>query len=421
MEYVLFKHKDIADIDKLDVYVANGGYSALKKALKDLSPADVTDTVTRSGLRGRGGAGFSTGKKWSFIPKDPTLPKYLACNADESEPGTFKDRELMLRNPHQLLEGIALCCYAIGAAKAFIYIRGEYTEPAQKLEEAIAEATAAGYLGDKILGSDFSLKVVVHRGAGAYICGEETALLDSLEGRKGWPRFRPPFPAIAGLYARPTVINNVETLCNVPHIMNRGPEWFGSIGTEKSPGTKIFSVSGHVNKPGNYELPMGVTARELLFDHAGGITDGKKLKAYIPGGSSVPMLTAEHLDVKLDFESLVDAGSMLGSAGVIVMHEDTCIVWATLNVSKFYNHESCGKCTPCREGTFWLVRMLTAMENGQGQPGDTDKLLEIAESINGRTFCALGDAAAQPVISSIQHFRDEYEYHIANRKCMVRA
>ncbi|MDO8682710.1 MAG: NADH-quinone oxidoreductase subunit NuoF [Armatimonadota bacterium] len=420
MEYVLFKHLDVPDIDKIDVYLANGGYKALEAALKNHSPEEITDMVTRSMLRGRGGAGFPTGKKWAFIPKTPG-PKYLAVNADESEPGTFKDRELMLRNPHQLLEGIAICCYAIGAAKAYIYVRGEYTEPIRKLDEAIEEARAKGYVGENIFGSGFNLEVIVHRGAGAYICGEESALLDSLEGKKGWPRFRPPFPAIEGLYAKPTVINNVETLCNAPHIVNRGPEWFASIGTEKSAGTKIFSVSGHVNKPGNYELPMGTTARELLFDHAGGITDGKKLKAFIPGGSSVPMLTEEHLDVKLDFESVMEAGSMLGSAGVIVMNEDTCIVWATLNLSKFYNHESCGKCTPCREGTYWMVQILKALESGHGQPGDIEKLYDAAFNINGRSFCGLGDAAAQPVMSSIDRFRAEYEYHITQKRCMVGA
>ncbi|MDO8588358.1 MAG: NADH-quinone oxidoreductase subunit NuoF [Armatimonadota bacterium] len=419
MENILFKHLDIADLEKLDVYVANGGYAALGKALKELAPAEVTGLVTRSGLRGRGGAGFSTGKKWSFIPKDVDTPKYLTCNADESEPGTFKDRELMVRNPHQLLEGIALCCYAIGAAKSFIYIRGEYAHQARVMEKAIEEAKEAGYLGRNIMGSDFSLKVVVHRGAGAYICGEETALLDSLEGKKGWPRFRPPFPAIAGLYAKPTVINNVETLCNVPHIISRGPEWFASIGTEKSTGTKVFSVSGHVNKPGNYELPMGVTARELLFEHAGGIWGGRRLKAFIPGGASVPMLTESDLDVRLDFESVMAAGSMLGSGGVIVMNEDACIVWATLNLSKFYNHESCGKCAPCREGTYFIVQILKALEDGHGLPGDVEKLRDVATNIDGRSFCALGDAAAQPVKSSIDRFHEEYEYHIAHRGCMV--
>lgn len=417
MEYVLFKHREIDGLDKLETYVANGGYSALEKALKEHIPADVTDIVTRSGLRGRGGAGFSTGKKWSFIPKDPSVPKYLACNADESEPGTFKDRELIVNNPHQLIEGIALCCYAIGAAKAFIYIRGEYVGPARILEKAIAEAKAAGYLGENIKGSGFSLDIVVHRGAGAYICGEESALLDSLEGRKGWPRLRPPFPAIAGLYARPTVINNVETLSNVPHIISRGPEWFTSMGTEKSPGTKLYSVSGHVNKPGNYELPMGVTARELIYEHAGGILNGNKLKAFIPGGSSVPMLTEADLDVHLDFESVVAAGSMLGSAGVIVISKEACILWSTLNLSKFYNHESCGKCSPCREGTYFIVQILRALEDGHGLPGDVEKLREIASNINGRSFCGLGDAAAAPVISSIDKFRDEYDYHIKNRKC----
>ena len=414
---ILFKHLDVPDIDKIDVYIHEGGYKALEKALREMTPDEVTDVVTKSGLRGRGGAGFLTGKKWSFIPKDPSLTKYLCCNADESEPGTFKDRELILRNPHQLIEGIALCCYAIGSNRAFIYIRGEYIEPARKLEAAIAEAYEKGFLGRSILGSDFNLEVQIYRGAGAYICGEETALLNSLEGLRGEPRFRPPFPAIKGLYEGPTVINNVETLSNVPHIIANGAEWFASIGTEKSTGTKVFSVSGHVNKPGNYELPMGTAARELIYDHAGGILNGKELKAFIPGGSSVPMLTKEHLDIGLDFESLMAAGSMLGSAGVIVMNEDTCIVRAALNMAKFYEHESCGKCTPCREGTGWMRQMLESIEHGEGKMDYIDMLVEIASNINGKSFCALGDAAAQPVLSSIKHFREEYEAHVREGRC----
>jgi len=414
---ILFKHIDVPDIDNLDAYIREGGYSALEKCVKQMSSEEVIDVISKSGLRGRGGAGFPTGKKWAFIPKGPNLKKYLCCNADESEPGTFKDRELMLRNPHQLIEGMAICCYAIGSERAYIYVRGEYVEPIRKLEQAISEAVGRGFIGENVFGSGFNVQIQVYRGAGAYICGEETALLNSLEGLRGEPRFRPPFPAIRGLYEGPTVINNVETLSNVPHIINNGPEWFASIGTEKSTGTKIFSVSGHVNKPGNYELPMGITARELIYEHAGGITGGKRLKAYIPGGSSVPMLTEEHLDIELSFESLLAAGSMLGSAGFMVLNEDTCIVWATLNMAKFYEHESCGKCTPCREGTAWMRDMLESIEQGNGKLGYIDRLVDVANNINGKSLCGLGDASAQPVLSSIKHFREEYETHIREGKC----
>lgn len=416
---ILFKHLDVPDIDQINVYLREGGYKSLERAVKEMSPDEVTDAVSRSGLRGRGGAGFPTGRKWAFIPKDPSLKKYLCCNADESEPGTFKDRELMMRNPHQLIEGMALCCYAIGAERAFLYIRGEFMQPIKKMQQAIDEAYDRGYLGKNIFGSGTSVDIMIHRGAGAYICGEETALLNSLVGVRGEPRFRPPFPAIKGIYESPTVINNVETLANVPHIINNGAEWFASIGTEKSKGTKIFCVSGHVNKPGNYELPMGTTAMEVIFEHAGGISGGKRLKAFIPGGSSVPMLTEEHLDVAMDFESLMAVGSMLGSAGVIVMNEDTCIVRATLNMARFYAHESCGKCTPCREGTSWMVDMLESIEEGRGKMGYIDRLVDVANNINARSFCALGDASAQPVLSSIKHFRDEYEEHIRSGECRV--
>jgi len=416
---IVFQHIDIPDIDRLDVYEKHGGYEALKKAL-GMEPQAIIEEVKTSGLRGRGGAGFPTGRKWDFIPKEPG-EKYLAVNGDESEPGTFKDRELMLRNPHQLLEGAAICCRAIGAARAFIYVRGEFTEPAAVLARAIREAYEKGYLGRNILGSGIDLDVTLYRGAGAYICGEETAMLSSLEGEKGFPRLRPPFPAIRGLYARPTVINNVETLSNVPHIIRNGGEWFASIGTAKSTGTKVFSVSGHVNRPGNYELPMGVSARELLMEHAGGILGGKRLKAWIPGGTSVPMLTEKHLDVRLDFESLLEVGSMLGSAGVIVMNEDVCIVRATANIAHFYHHESCGKCTPCREGTGWMLKLLKNIEAGNGMPGDVDKLRDVASNINGRSFCALGDASAMPVLSSTEHFREEYEEHIALGRCPMGA
>ncbi len=414
---IVFKHIDVPDIDQIDVYLREGGYKALERTVKDMHPEEIIDVVSKSGLRGRGGAGFPTGKKWAFIPKDPSLAKYLCCNADESEPGTFKDRELMLRNPHQLIEGMAICCRAIGAKRAFIYVRGEFTQPIKTLNKALSEAYAKGFLGHGIFESDTDIDIQIHRGAGAYICGEESALLNSLAGVRGEPRFRPPFPAIKGIYDSPTVINNVETLANVPHIINNGPDWFRSVGTEKSPGTKVFCVSGHVNRPGNYELPMGVTARALIFEHAGGVLDGKNLKAFIPGGSSVPMLTEESLDVALDFEALMAAGSMLGSAGFMVLNEDTCIVRATLNMARFYGHESCGKCTPCREGTGWMVDMLESIEDGAGKIGYIDRLVDVANSINGRSFCGLGDASAAPILSSIKHFREEYETHVRERGC----
>jgi NADH-quinone oxidoreductase subunit F len=411
--------KPIPNDDRLDVYEKHGGYSALIKILKAYSPEQVTDIVINSGLRGRGGAGFPTGRKWTFIPKGNTKPVYLCVNADESEPGTFKDRQLMLEHPHLLIEGTIIAAYAIKSNHAFIYIRGEFAAEARLLEKAIAEATTKGYVGKNILGSGYNLEISVYRGGGAYICGEETALMTSLEGGPGYPRVKPPFPAVAGLYGCPTIINNVETLCNLPPIINNGADWFKSYGTLKSPGTKIFCVSGHVNKPGNYELPMGVSLRELLFDYAGGMKNDRSLKAVIPGGSSVPILTADKIDVNMDFESLAEAGSMLGSAGVIVMDETTCIVKAAYVISRFYQHESCGQCTPCRQGTLWMYRILHRIENGKGRPEDMDLLMDICDNIEGNTICPLGDAAVPSVRTSIKLFRDEYEYHIKHKKCMV--
>jgi NADH-quinone oxidoreductase subunit F len=411
--------KPIPDDDQIDVYEKHGGYSALAKALKEYSPEQITQIVIDSGLRGRGGAGFPTGRKWTFIPKDNTKPVYLCVNADESEPGTFKDRQLMREHPHLLIEGTIIAAYAINCHQAFIYIRGEFAAEARLLEKAIAEASTKGYLGKNILGSGFDLNITLYRGGGAYICGEETALMTSLEGGPGYPRVKPPFPAVAGLYGCPTIINNVETLCNLPFIVANGADWFKSYGTPKSPGTKIFCVSGHVNKPGNYELPMGVSMRELLFDYAGGIKNDKSLKAVIPGGSSVPMLTGDKIDVNMDFESLAEAGSMLGSAGVIVMDETTCIVKAAYVISRFYQHESCGQCTPCRQGTLWMYRILHRIEHGKGRPEDLDLLLDICDNIEGNTICPLGDAAVPSVRTSIRLFRDEYEYHIKHKKCMV--
>jgi len=391
-------------------YERTGGYTALRKVLDKISPAEVTEIVKKSGLRGRGGAGFPTGVKWSFIPKDHPGPKYLCCNADESEPGTFKDRQLIERDPHQMIEGMLIACYAIGAEAAYIYIRGEFVLGAQILEKALAEARAAGYVGRKILGTDHSINIWVHRGAGAYICGEETALLESLEGKRGLPRVKPPFPATHGLYNKPTVINNVETLANLPHIINRGAEWFAAIGSPpKSSGTRIFCVSGHVARPGNYEVPMGITMRELIYEHAGGMRSEKPLKAIIPGGASAPFLTTEHLDVKLDFESVAQAGSMLGSGGVTVMEEGTSMVWAALRLMEFFYHESCGKCTPCREGSSWLVQTMRRIVDGRGRKSDLETLVQLCQNIAGRTVCAFGDAEVAPIMSTLKYWRSEYE------------
>jgi NADH-quinone oxidoreductase subunit F len=372
-----------------------------------------------SGLRGRGGAGFSTGLKWSFIPKDPALPKYLTCNADESEPGTFKDRVIIEKDPHLLLEGIMIACYAINAAVGYIYIRGEYEFGAKRLEKAIADAYTKGYLGQNIFDSDFSLDLYVHRGAGAYICGEETALLESIEGFRGQPRIRPPFPAVAGLYHSPTVINNVETLACIPSILERGPEWFAAIGPEKSPGPKLFAVSGHVQRPGVYELPMGLTIKELIFDHCGGMRADKPIKAVIPGGASAPMLSAKDLDTPLEFESLAAKGTMLGSAGVVVMDESTCMVKTAYVINRFFSHESCGKCTPCRDGTPWMTQILKRIEDGQGREGDVELLESLCTGIFGRCFCALGDAAVMALRGALKNFREEFLYHITDKKCMV--
>jgi NADH-quinone oxidoreductase subunit F len=391
-------------------YERAGGYQALRKVLGKVAPAEVTEIVKKSGLRGRGGAGFPTGVKWGFLPKDHRGPTYLCCNADESEPGTFKDRQLIERDPHQLLEGILLAAYAIGAETSYIYIRGEFALGARILEQALADARRAGYVGANILGTGVRADIWVHRGAGAYICGEETALLESLEGKRGLPRVKPPFPATHGLYNQPTVVNNVETLANLPHIITRGPEWFAAIGSPpKSTGTRIFCVSGHVKRPGNYEVPMGVTFRELIFEHAGGMRSDKPLKAIIPGGASAAFFTAEHLDVKLDFESVAQAGSMLGSGGVTVMEEGTSMVWAALRLMEFFYHESCGKCSPCREGSSWLVQTLRRILAKRGRKEDLETLVDLCQNIAGRTVCAFGDAEVAPVMSTLKHWRSEYE------------
>ena len=399
----------------LESYVARGGYRAVDKAFA-MTPDAVIEEVKESGLRGRGGAGFPTGMKWGFIPQDNPKPKYLVVNADESEPGTCKDIPLMMASPHTLVEGVIISSYAIRAHQAFIYIRGEVLHVIRRVQRAVQEAYLAGHLGKNIHGSGYDLDIVVHAGAGAYICGEETALLEGLEGRRGQPQLRPPFPAVAGLYASPTVINNVESIASVPSIIANGRGWFSSMGTEKSKGFGIFSLSGHVRNPGQYEAPLGITLRTLI-ELAGGIREGHELKFWTPGGSSTPLLTAEHLDVPLDFEGVGAAGSMLGTRALQIFDDSTCVVRAVLRWTEFYKHESCGKCTPCREGTWWLVQVLTALEKGEGREEDLDLLLDQCDNILGRSFCALADGAVSPVSSSIQYFRDEYLAHLEQGGC----
>ncbi|SEL04255.1 NADH-quinone oxidoreductase subunit F [Rhodococcus maanshanensis] len=405
----------------LDTYRRHDGYRALDKALR-MDPDQVIGTVKDSGLRGRGGAGFPTGTKWGFIPQTKegggpaTKPHFLVVNADESEPGTCKDMPLILATPHALVEGVIIAAYAIRSSRAFIYLRGEVVPVLRRLQAAVAEAYDAGYLGRDILGSGYDLELVVHAGAGAYICGEETALLDSLEGRRGQPRLRPPFPAVAGLYASPTVVNNVESIASVPPIILRGPQWFRSMGSVESPGFTLYSLSGHVARPGQYEAPLGITLRELL-EYSGGVREGHSLKFWTPGGSSTPLFTADHLDVPLDYEHVATAGSMLGTKALQIFDETTCVVRAVLRWTEFYEHESCGKCTPCREGTYWLVQILERLEAGNGTEADLEKLLDISDSILGKSFCALGDGAASPIMSSIKHFRDEYLAHFELGRC----
>ena len=412
---VLSAFWDQKDSFTIEGYKRNGGYKAIAKAL-DMDPDAIIQMVKDSGLRGRGGAGFPTGMKWGFIPQGDNKEHYLVVNADESEPGTCKDTPLLLANPHVLVEGVIIASYAIRANHAFIYIRGEVTHVVRRVQQAIEDAYKTGLLGKNILGKGFDLELVLHVGAGAYICGEETALLDSLEGFRGQPRLRPPFPAIAGLYARPTVVNNVESIASVPSIINNGAEWFASMGTEKSKGYTLYSLSGHVTNPGQFEAPLGITLRELI-ELAGGIRSGHRLKFWTPGGSSTPMFTDEHLDVPLDYEGVAAAGSMLGTKALQIFDETTCVVRAVLRWTEFYKHESCGKCTPCREGTWWLVQALKNLENGEGSPEDLDKLLDLCDNIMGRSFCALADGAASPIISSLKYFRQEYLDHLSNGGC----
>jgi len=412
-ERVLTRNVGRAEARTVRGYRESGGYEGLSRALR-LQPEEIIDLVKKSGLRGRGGAGFPCGMKWSFVPRGIDKPKYIVCNADESEPGTFKDRLLMEHDPHQLLEGCIIAGYAVGAATTYIYIRGEYTYAARVLEEAIRDAYDQGVLGASVLGSGFRHDVHVHRGAGAYICGEETGLLESLEGKRGQPRVKPPFPAVVGAFGCPTVINNVETLCCVTHILNRGVDWFKAIGTdERNTGPKLYAVSGHVERPGTYEHPIGLTFRELL-ESCGGMYKGRALKAYIPGGASAAMLTADDMDMKLDFDSLAKAGSMLGSAAVIVMDETTCVVRATLRLAEFFAHESCGQCTPCREGTNWMRLVLKRIASGHGSEADVDLLASVVPNVGGISLCALGDAAQGPVKSVLQKFGDEIRDNVRN-------
>ena len=423
MEPIITKYVREPNSFTLDFYLQHGGYESLKKAVGTLTPDQVVEMVKASGLRGRGGAGFPTGMKWQFVDKKSGKPRYIACNADESEPGTFKDHVLMERNPHLLFEGCLIGCWAIGAKVAYIYIRGEFYHVQKLMEAELKKAYAQGYAGKNILGSGWDCDIVIHRGAGAYEAGEETALIESLEGKRAQPRIKPPFPAVSGLYDAPTAVNNVETLCNVPFIIENGPEWFAGIGPEKNGGPKLFCVSGHVAKPGTFEASMDVTLHDLIYDpkFAGGIRGGHKLKCVIPGGSSVPVLLPHQLDIPASFDGIAKAGSMLGSAGIIVMDETTCMVWAAENLLYFYKHESCGKCTPCREGGDWLHRLLGKIERGEGQMRDLDLLLSVAGNIMGKTLCAFGDAEATPVLSTIAAFRDEYEAHIREGRCTVPA
>ncbi|GAB4247342.1 MAG: NADH-quinone oxidoreductase subunit NuoF [Acidobacteriota bacterium] len=409
----------VEEARRLDWRLKHGGYEAARKALREMTPDEVTQEVVKSNLRGLGGAGFPTGRKWMFVPKDTDQPKYLAVNCDEAEPGTFKDRYIVEWDPHRLLEGIIICCYAVGIHQAYIYIRGEYVRPYYRLKRALDEAYAAGIFGPKVLGFDFSLDVHIHRGAGAYICGEETGLLESLEGKKGWPRLKPPFPAVKGLFGCPTVINNVETLSHLPKIIENGAQWFADIGVERNGGARLFALSGHVNRPGVYELPLGTSLRELIEEHGGGVWKGKKLKGVVPGGTSSGVLSADEIDIPLTFEALAEKGSMLGSGATIVMDEDTCMVRALHNVEDFFAHESCGQCTPCREGTNWVYRILTRIVNGSGIPEDLETLEHLAQNMRGTSICALCEGARMPLQSFLSKFRDEFEYYIKYKRSMV--
>ncbi|UCF60280.1 MAG: NADH-quinone oxidoreductase subunit NuoF [Anaerolineaceae bacterium] len=414
-DHILLRHRDIPDIDKLDVYLEYGGFEAFKQVVTNKTPQEVIDIVRISGLRGRGGAGFPAGVKWGFLTPD-VFPRYVVANADESEPGTFKDREILECNPYQFLEGVAICAFAAQANTAYVYCRGEFWDLAHELENKIDALHEAKFLGKGLFGTDYALEIHVYLGAGAYICGEETALLESMEGSLGQPRLRPPFPAAEGLYAKPTVVNNVETLTNLPPIITRGADWYRSIGTEKSTGPKVFSLSGHVERPGNYELPLGTPFRELIFTHGGGIPGGRSIKAILPAGASAPLLPAtdEVLDTPMDYESVPEVGSQLGSASIIVIDETVNIAWLVHKTTRFFEHESCGKCTPCREGTYWMHHLLQRIERGEADLEDIDLLDSVARGMQGKCLCALGEFAIMPVISGIQHFRADFEARIRN-------
>jgi NADH-quinone oxidoreductase subunit F len=421
MEPLLLRNIDVPDSHTLATYEARGGYRSWEKALQAMKPEQLIEEVKASGLRGRGGAGFPTGMKWSFVPKDSPKPRYIVCNADESEPGTFKDRLLIEKDPHAIIEGTLIAAYAIQSHIAFIYIRGELVFGANMLERAVKEALQAGYIGKNVAGSGYDLDVIVHRGAGAYICGEETALLSSLEGGRGWPKVKPPFPATHGLFGCPTVVNNVETLAALPWIIERGAAAYAALGTEKSKGTKLFSVSGHIRRPGVYEVEMGYPFKKFLEEDCGGVPNGRKLKGVIPGGSSMPVLRSEEIEnVNLDYESIQAAGSMLGSGGMIVMDDSTCMVRAAWNIARFYAHESCGQCSPCREGCHWMEKIFRRIEQGGGEPGDLDLILNISGNIMGNTICPFGDAAAMPAAAFVKKFRDEFQAHITEKRCTVK-
>jgi NADH-quinone oxidoreductase subunit F len=417
VEPVLLRNRDIENSTDVDVYIANSGYEAARKALKELTAEQVGKEITSAVVRGRGGAGFPAGLKWKFLDRNPERTQYLCCNADESEPGTFKDRILIESDPHQLIEGMLIACYALGAHVGYIYLRGEYANCNRILTKALAQARERGYLGKNVLDSGFDVDIHLHEGAGAYICGEESAMLESLGGARGWPRLKPPYPATRGVFHEPTVINNVETLTCVPHIVLKGADWFKGLGHENNFGPKLYCLSGHVRKPGVYEYPMGITLKELINEAGGGVPYGRSLKAVLPGGTSSAVLTADEVDVSMDFDSMSKAGSMLGSAGIIVMDDSTCMVNACWNVARFYAHESCGQCTPCREGTNWLSLILGRIERGEGEPGDVDMILQICDNMLGQTICALADGAVFPIRSLAQKFRDEFEQHISGGAC----
>lgn len=421
MAHILLRHRDIPDIKNIETYKKNGGFESFKKTVTTKQPQQVVDEVKTSGLRGRGGAGFPTGVKWSFLPNN-IWPHYVVCNADESEPGTFKDREIMESNPFQFLEGVAIACYAVGANEGYVYLRGEFQQVQIFLDKCILEMEKAGVLGEKLFGTNYSLRLKTHLGAGAYICGEETALLESIEGKRGQPRVRPPFPAVVGLYGKPTVINNVETLTNLPLIMENGAAWYKSLGTEKSAGVKIFSLSGNVNKPGNYELPLGTTFRELIFTHGGGISDGHKLKAIMPAGASSSIIRVDDstfdkvMDTTMDYESVQNVGSLLGSASVIVIDDSHNMDWVINKTVHFFKHESCGKCTPCRDGNYWMQHIVERIHHGNGSNADLQLLKSVAAQVNGKCLCALGDFSTMAVTSALERFPEDFELIVKNEE-----